>query len=78
MENKSGKERYFSLELKSKANLKNFILTNDSRENILIEGSIGQFLNAGFVETVILEVVGDKGVLRINLEKNEIKEMKKP
>jgi len=77
LENKSGKERCFSIELKSKASLKNVILTNDSNENVLVEGSIGKLISAEFAEAVILEVVGDNGVLRINLEKNEIKEVKK-
>lgn len=77
MENRYGKDRYFSIELKSKANLKNVSLANGSTENVLVEGSIGQLLSAGFAETVILEVIGDKGVLRINLEKNEIKDGEK-
>jgi hypothetical protein len=70
---KISKERFFSVELKSKVNLKNVTLTNDSHENVLIEGSIGQLQRAEFAEGVILEVVGDKGVLRINLNQDEIK-----
>jgi hypothetical protein len=73
MENKPEKERFFSVELKSKANLKNVTLTNGSSENVLVEGTIGHLRRAAFAEDVILEVVGDKGVLRINLEENEIK-----
>jgi hypothetical protein len=70
---KVNKERFFSVELKSKVNLKNVTLTNGSHENVLIEGSIGQLKRAEFAEDVILEVVGDKGVLRINLNQDEIK-----
>jgi len=73
MENTSEKERFFSIELKSKANLKNVTLANGFRDNVLVEGTIGQLRNARFVEGVILEIVGSKGVLRINLEENEIK-----
>jgi hypothetical protein len=77
MENKSvQKERTFSIELKSKVSLKNVTLSDSSRENVLLEGTLGQLQHASFAEDVILEVVGDKGVLRINLSKNEIKESK--
>ena len=42
-------------------------------ENVLVEGTIGQLQRAEFVENLILEVVGDKGVLRINLAQEDIK-----
>jgi len=71
------KERFFSVELKSKANLKNVTLTNGTHENVLLEGTLGQLVHAGFAEGVILEVIGEKGVLRINLCQNEIKTKEK-
>ena len=73
---KTLKERFFSVELKSKVSLKNVTLSNNGLENVLLEGTLGQLQHASFAEDVILEVVGDKGVLRINLAQNEIKESK--
>ena len=70
-------ERFFSVELKSKANLKNVSLTNGGQENVLVEGTIGELQRAEFREGIILEVVGDKGVLRINLSLEEIKQKEK-
>jgi hypothetical protein len=70
-------ERFFSVELKSKVNLKNITLTNGGHENVLVEGTIGELQSAGFAEGIILEIVGDKGVLRINLSQNEIKSKEK-
>ncbi len=71
------KERFFSIELKSKSNLKNVSLTNGSDcENVLIEGTIGLLHRATFVDDVVLEVVCDKGVLRINLIPEEIRQKK--
>ena len=67
------KERFFSVELKSKASLKNVTLTNGNLENVLLEGTLGELVRAEFAEGVILQVVGEKGVLRINLCQNEIK-----
>jgi len=65
-------ERFFSVELKSKVCLKNVTLSNNGPENVLLEGTIGQLQRAEFAENLILEVVGDKGVLRINLSQNDI------
>lgn len=70
------KERFFSIELQSKANLKNVTLSNGGHENVLIEGTIGQLKHATFADGVVLEVVCDKGVLRINLTQDEIKQAK--
>lgn len=74
MENKiQDKERFFSVELKSKAHLKNVTLTNGSTDSALIEGTLGELLQATFAEDLILEVIGKKGILRINLSQDEIK-----
>ena len=74
MENKvKDKERVFSVELKSKRNLKNITLTNGSSEGVLVEGTIGELVQAKFAEGIILEVVGKDGVLRIDLGEDEIK-----
>ncbi|MBN1861086.1 MAG: hypothetical protein JW840_06455 [Candidatus Thermoplasmatota archaeon] len=74
MKNKTiNKERGFSVELKSKGNLKNATLTNGSYNSVLVEGTIGELMQATFVEGIILEVVGKKGILRIDLGENEIK-----
>jgi hypothetical protein len=77
MENKIESERFFSVELKSRTHLKNVTLTNDSAESALIEGTLGELVQATFAEDVILEVVGTKGTFRINLAQHEIKEAKK-
>jgi hypothetical protein len=72
------KERFFSIELKSKSNLKNVTISNSAhkggQENVLIEGTIGQLKRASFNDGVVLEVVCDRGVLRINLTPDEIKQ----
>ena len=69
---KKAKERFFSVELKSRVNLKNVSLTNSGHENVLVEGTIGELLRAEFTEGIVLEVVGDKGILRINITPEEI------
>jgi len=73
MENKSSKERFFSVELKSKNDLKNITLVNGSNDSFLVEGTIGELVHATFAEGVVLEVVGKNGVLRLDLGEDEIK-----
>jgi hypothetical protein len=74
MESKTNrKERGFSVELKSKRNLKNVTLTNGSSDTVLVEGTIGELVQATFAEGIILEVVGTNGILRIDLGEDEIK-----
>ena len=67
------KERVFSVELKSKSHLKNVTLTNGSNDSVLIEGTIGELVQATFAEGILLEIVGKKGVLTIDLGEEEIK-----
>ena len=74
MENEiENKERFFSIELKSKANLKNVAIANGSRDSVLVEGTIGELVQATFAEGIILEIIGEKGTLRINLGEDEIR-----
>jgi hypothetical protein len=73
MENK--RERVFSVELKSKKHVKNVTLTNGSTDTALIEGTLGELVQATFKEGLILEVIGTKGVLRIDLGEDEIKQI---
>jgi hypothetical protein len=66
------KERSFSVELKPKVNLRHIAFTYDSRESAIIEGSIGELEHAGFVEDMVLEIRGRKGVVRIDISEDEI------
>jgi len=73
MQKTKTKERVFSVELKSKRNLKNLTLTNGNSDTVLLEGTIGEFIQATFTEGIILEVIGKSGVLRVDLGEMEIK-----
>ncbi len=73
----SSKMRFFSVELKSKSDLKNIALTNGSSDGVLLEGTIGELLQAKFAEGIILEVIGNNGVLRVDLGEEEIQKTPK-
>jgi hypothetical protein len=67
-------ERCFSVELNTKNQIKTLTMNGGShKEAALIEGSIGTFVGAAFVEGIILEVVGTMGTLRLDLKADEIK-----
>jgi len=71
-------ERFFSIELNSKQQIKNMSLADSNQKaNTLIEGTIGNFVEATFTEGIILEVVGTKGTLRLDLQATEIKHQKR-
>ena len=66
------KERAFSVELQSKKHLTSVSLTNGTTNSVLLEGNIGELVQATFKEGVILEVIGKNGTLRVDLEEMEI------
>ena len=63
-------KRMFTIELKSKSDLKSVSLDGDER--ISIEGSLGSFKRAQFVEDLVLEVIGSNGELRVDLAANDL------
>ncbi len=73
MKKKIRNERSFSIQLKSKGYLKNVAMNNGSHENVLVEGTIGDLCHTEFLEGIVFEVVGSKGVLRVDLTQDEIK-----
>jgi len=70
--NQTSKESSFSIELKSKKYIKTINLVNGNRESVLFEGTIGELQNAEFAEGIVLEITGKKGILRIDLSREQI------
>jgi len=74
METQEKTERFFSIELNSKNQIKNMSMTNHGqKESTLIEGTIGSLIEATFTEGIIFEVKGTEGTLRLDLQAKEIK-----
>jgi len=65
------KERVFAVELNSKSDVKNLIVQNGVQRTV-IEGTIGVLKHAGFVEDTVLELVGTRGVLRVDLAREDL------
>lgn len=63
-------ERMFTIELRSKGDVKNVCVEGD--EKVLIEGSIGSLIRARFLDGIVLEIIGSNGELRVDLTENDL------
>ena len=73
-----GLERTFSVEIASKSDVRQMVISNHAGDSVLFEGSLGDLEDICLVEDVSLEVRGTKGVLRIDLAKDELKRIFQP
>ncbi len=69
---RSNKKGFFSVEIESKKHLTNIIISNNSRERVLIEGFLGELSEIEMIENSLLKFKGANGVLRIDLSKDEL------
>ena len=70
------KNRVFTVEVNSKDSLRNVHLGESEKQGVFIEGTIGHLIEARFEEDVILQIIGDKGTIRIDLQRSEIQPQK--
>ena len=69
------KERSFCIELKSKTHLRTIAIAGGLSEGVLIEGMLGELQHVGFAEGLVLELVGNYGIMRIDIGADEIKKL---
>ena len=68
---RNGQERVFTIELNSGNDLRKVNVPNGTRR-VLVEGTIGSLAHAEFVEDAVLELVGSRGVLRVDLSREDV------
>ncbi len=61
----------FSIELNSSQALARISASNDAN-GVLIEGTLGKLHHASFIDGIILEIQGTKGILRLKLRRNDL------
>ncbi len=76
MTDQKKREHSFSIEMDSKGNLSHVSLT-DETEGVLIKGKLGELQEISHEEGLMIEIIGDLGVLRIDLTKEELGKIKK-
>jgi len=67
--------RSFSVELNSKNHVKNICLAERFGERVLIEGVLGNLEELGMIEGALLEIKGSNGVIRIDLNEEELRSL---
>jgi len=68
----SKKKGFFSVEIESKKHLSNVLISNNSRERVLIEGFLGELSEIEMIENALIQFKGAYGVLRIDVSKDEL------
>ena len=71
--NGSNEKGFFSVEIESKKHLTNVLISNNSRERVLIEGFLGEFSEIEMIENALVQFKGANGVLRIDICKDELR-----
>jgi hypothetical protein len=67
----------FSVELKSKKHVTSISLSDNEREGVLFEGVLGELEEIGIMEEAILLIHGSHGTLRLDITKEELRQMLK-
>jgi len=62
----------FSVELNSKEYLREVSISNAAPDHVLLEGFLGELEELSLVEGELMEVKGVNGVLRIDLNEDEL------
>lgn len=70
-----GNEHSFSIELGSRSDLSHVCLTDESSEGVLIKGKLGELVKISHPEGLMVELVGDLGILRLDLNKEELEKI---
>ena len=58
----------FSVEIGSKKHVRNISISDEAHDRVLFEGDLGALSEVSMIESCALEVVGENGVLRIELD----------
>jgi len=69
---KTREQHGFSLELGGEY-VKRFMLLNDSGNQVLFEGLLGELKEISLIEASMLEVRGSNGILRVDLTEQELR-----
>jgi len=64
-----------SVEVKSKIFVKNVTISNDTHDHVLFVAELGELLELSLVDDEVLEYRGTTGTLRVDLERDSLKEL---
>lgn len=64
-------EHTFSVELKSRSHLRRVSISNDADASLL-EGALGRLVEVNLRDDILLEVHGENGVLRLDIDRKDL------
>jgi hypothetical protein len=68
-----GSDHVFTVEMKSKQNVKTISISDESHDRVLFEGNLGKLLSLSLVEGDVLELIGGNGVLRVGVTEGQLR-----
>ena len=71
-------EHSFSIEMKTKRFVRRISLSDKENDLVVFEGYLGELRNVSMVEGVMLEILGNHGVLRLDITQQEFEECLDP
>jgi hypothetical protein len=71
-------EHSFSIEMKTKRFVRRMSLPDKENDRVVFEGYLGELRSVSMVEGVMLEIVGNNGVLRLDITQQEFEECLAP
>ena len=63
---------FFSVDLESKSSVKSFSLSDVDPDRVLFEGDIGKITELSIIDARSLEIIGEKGVLRVDIDVDKL------
>jgi len=58
------------VEMESKKHVRSISISDEAHDRVLFEGNLGRLLEVSIIECSALEIVGEHGVLRIEIDEN--------
>jgi len=58
------------VELKSKDQVRSISISDESHDRVLFEGDLGRLLEVSIIESSALEMIGENGVLRMEIDED--------
>ena len=58
------------MEMESKKHVRSISISDEAHDRVLFEGDLGGLLEVSIIECSALEIVGEYGVLRIEIDEN--------
>ena len=60
----------FSVEIESKDHVRSISISDEAHDRVLFEGDLGRLLEVSIIEGSALEMVGEYGVLRMDIDED--------